>query len=163
MGYQADRSVYTGTRNLSQNASLRCSHFTCISLKTMLTILISTLITNASAALGMKTWIHSPHLTGLTSVSIHPAPLISGPPLTFGVTPSSAGKRLFSTKYCSMSSFSRHRARTQSPNSFSSWSGMSAMRKRRQCMLTDLGGRPWKYVPRRVKRSWPYCPTLQQR
>jgi len=107
-------------------------------------ILTITLTTSANAADGTKICNHSYQRLGLISVSIHPAPLSGSPPLTFGVAPSSAGKRWFSTKYWRRSSFSRHRARSQSLNCLSSWRGMSAMAKRRQYMFTDFGGRPWK-------------------
>ena len=112
-----------------------------VTLVTIPKILTMMLTIRLNAAAGTKICAHSYHFTGRTPVSIQPAPFNEGTP---GVSPSSAGKRWCSTKYWSKSSFSRQRASSQSLKILSSWRGMSAMAKRRQCMFTDLGGRPWK-------------------
>jgi hypothetical protein len=98
----------------------RCYALTPVTLVTIPAIFMNTLMTSPSAAAGTRICNHSYHFTGLTSVSIQPAPFSGAPPLTFGVKPSSAGKRWCSTKYWSKSSFSRQRASSQSLKTLSS-------------------------------------------
>lgn len=70
------------------------------------------------------------------------------------------GKRAYREKNSSKWSFSVHLLRSHIAKAFSLPSGMSEIRKRRQCILTDFGGLPSKKQERRVKMSCPNCPLL---